>query len=576
MRHKMSDSSCRELLERTIPEYQSSSRKERREILRRVVEWTGYSNKYAISLLNHGYPDPSGIRQGRSIKYDVDFRAALVRLWEASNYPCSKRLVPFLGDLLGSLERHGHLSVSDSVRTLVLSLSSSTADRLLASERTRLGRSKGTTRPGNLLRKQIAIRTHNGWDDVKVGYFEGDLVAHCGDNIRGSFLYTLVLTDIFTGWTEFEPLRSRTAECVLAGIETIRRRLPFPLLGLDTDNGSEFINELVHSYCGKDQIVFTRCRPYKKNDQAHVEQKNGSVIRRLVGYDRYDGSDAYEALRGLYSVLRLHLNYFQPSLKLASKERDGGHVTKKYEVAQTPVQRLLVGDVLDSSQKDQLRLGFMEMDPVDLLCRLRAAQDRFWAFAWTEAANANPVGEECKREYRKTPKPRASHDETDCFTPIWDEVETLLREDPGAAFHHLFRTLKSRYPGQFQNRHAAVLRRRVKRWHVANPEPPLVPANLSETVCAPQRRRYDASEILTGLRAQVERTLADDPRLSVKRLFQNLQLQYPGRIRDQQIHMFRRRLHEWRREAIGADLTPSPPAEADARFTPKQSDSQTL
>jgi hypothetical protein len=579
MRHKMSEPSRRELMERTIPEYQSSSREERREILKHVVDWSGYSTKHAIALLNHGYLPPSSQPKGRSVKYDFAFRLVLIRLWGASNYLCSKRLVPFLGDLAGSLERHGHLCVSEAVRNLLSSLSASTADRLLASERSRLGRPLGTTKPGNLLRKQIAIRTHNGWDDVKPGYFEGDLVAHCGDNIRGSFLYTLVLTDICTGWTEFEPLRSRTAQSVLAGLEIIRGRLPFALLGLDTDNGTEFINELVHAYCGKDQIEFTRCRPYKKNDQAHVEQKNGSVIRRLVGYDRYDGTAAYDALRDLYSVLRLHLNHFQPSLKLASKERDAGHVTKKYEVARTPVQRLLTGNVLSDQQKEQLRSQFLAMDPVDLLCRLRTAQDSFWALAWTGAvATREDSDPGYAREYRKTPRPKTKSDQeqVDCFDPIWHEVEALLQQDQSISVSQVFRSLQSKYPAHFQDRHIALLRRKVKGWCREHPAPFIAApiAQEHEGLQLP-RRRYNGSRILTVLREEIEQARANEPTLPVKALFEQLQRLHPGRLNSQQIHMFRRRLHEWRREATGADLKPRPPADAGARCTPKQSDSQT-
>jgi len=586
----MSEPSRRELLEQAIVEYQSSSRRDRRDILLRVVAWTGYSTKYAISLLNHGYPAPSGQRQGRSVKYGSEFRTALISLWEASHYLCSKRLVPFLGDLLDSLERHGHISISDEVRALLLSLSPSTADRILAPERSRRRRSKGTTKPGNLLRKQIAIRTHNGWKDVTPGYFEGDLVAHCGDNIRGSFLYTLVLTDIFTGWTEFEPLYSRTAQSVLEALKVIRGRLPFRLLGLDTDNGSEFINELVAGYCDDEEIEFTRCRPYKKNDQAHVEQKNGSVIRRLVGYDRYDGCEAYEALSGLYRVLRLHLNYFQPSLKLASKERDGAHVTKTYEVAQTPVQRLLAGEMLDSRQKDELRSQFLALDPVGLVCRLRRAQDRFWEMAWQSrpeatalpvawagAASAAPSAVvDPSREYRKTRKPKAPavNEPVDCFAEIEEEIEERLREDRYISISQLFRSLQSRYPGRFEQRHHVVLRRRVKRWLIENPAPPLIPSTAPEHAL-PLPHTYKSSAVISELRDEVELALAKQPDICIQALFRNLQERYPGRLSDPQIHMFRKRVHEWRREAQGQDQTPRPPAGAGACYIPKQSDSQT-
>jgi hypothetical protein len=365
----------------------------------------------------------------------------------------------------------------------------------------------------------------------------------------------------------------------LAGLEIIRGRLPFALLGLDTDNGTEFINELVHAYCGKDKIEFTRCRPYKKNDQAHVEQKNGSVIRRLVGYDRYDGSEAYDALRDLYSVLRLHLNHFQPSLKLTSKERDDGHVTKKYEVARTPVQRLLVGDVLSDQQKEQLRSQFLAMDPVDLLCRLRTAQDRFWALAWTGAIAAEHAPcPDYARNYRKTPRPKTKPDQeqVDCFTPIWHEVEALLQHDQSISVSQVFRSLQSKYPGHFQNRHIALLRRKVRCWCREHPAAFIAaPVELENESLQLPRRRYNGSGILTVLKEEIEHARRNDPTLSVKALFEQLQRLHPGSLNSQQIHMFRRRLHEWRREASGEDTTTRAPADAGARWTPKQSDSQT-
>jgi hypothetical protein len=567
MRQKMSDSARRELLERCIPDYQSGTVDVKKEILDRVVGWTGYSRKHAIRLLNHGYPVPSGEHVGRTVKYDGEFASVLAKLWTASDCLCSKRLVPFLGDLLASLERHGHICVSDQVRTLLLSLSASTADRLLAPERSRRAPPQGTTRPGSFLRKQIAVRTHNDWDDIRPGFFEGDLVAHCGGSVRGSFLYTLVLTDVCTGWTDFEPLPSRTAHSVVTGIEAIRGRLPFPLLGLDTDNGAEFINELVQAYCGEDQIVFTRCRPYKKNDQAHVEQKNGSVVRRLVGYDRYDGSEACDALRDLYGHLRLHLNYFQPSLKLESKEREGAHVTKKYETAQTPVQRLLDGNVLNDVQKASLRSDFLALDPVGLLRRLRTAQDYFWTFAWKEpagcpytpapcprgdqmelGADAPPIGlaptvdTDSRRNYRKTPKPKvAAANRLDCFDPIWEQIEAVLQKAPCISVFGLFRSLQEEHPGRFENRHARILRQRVHQWRRAHPEEPLRPKGALTV----PGRKYRSSDIFTQLRAEIERDVEQQPNQRVQHLFRDLQRRYPDRIQDQQIHMFRKRLHQW-------------------------------
>lgn len=416
MRHKMSDSTCRSLVERRIPDYQSGSRDQRREILNEVVDLTGYSVKHAIKLLNHGFPPSSGQRRGRRSAYDDEVKCALIKLWEVSDYLCSKRLVPFLGELLDSLQRHGHLWLPDHVRSQLLSMSASTADRLLAPERSRKPRGLGTTRPVRDLRRRIPVRTHNGPERTVPGYFECDLVAHCGRSVRGSFLYTLVMTDLYTGWTDFEPIEDRSAQCVVWAVDLIRKRLPMPVLGLDTDNGAEFINETVVGYCLMHGILFERSRPYKKNDQAHVEQKNGSVVRRSVGYDRYSGPCALEALREVYDVLRVHLNYFQPSMKLAQKSRRGDKASRKHEVAQTPLRRVLADNTLDADRKRRLTAEFAELDPVVLTSRLAWAKERFYASACKE--------EPASIEYKAKP---AAHGRKNCsssvFREIWPAVE---------------------------------------------------------------------------------------------------------------------------------------------------------
>ena len=276
-----------------------------------------------------------------------------------------------LKEFVAAMERFGHLELSDDVRQHLLAMSAATMDRLLYTERHPNGRGISTTRPGQLLKSQIPVRTFADWNEVTPGFMEADLVAHCGDNASGSFLYTLTLTDIATGWTECVGLLHRTEADVTGALRQVRQALPFPLLGLDTDNGGEFINYEMLRCCQREQITFTRARTYKKNDQAHVEQKNGSVVRRLVGYDRCEGGEAWRALSGLYRVLRLYVNFFQPSLKLAAKKRDGAHVTKRYERARTPYQRLVASAAMSEAQKDRLRAGYEQLDPVALLAELQ-------------------------------------------------------------------------------------------------------------------------------------------------------------------------------------------------------------
>jgi hypothetical protein len=222
---------------------------------------------------------------------------------------------------------------------------------------------------------------------------EADLVAHCGDRSEGAYLNTLVLTDIATGWTECVALLRRSEGDVSGGIHAARQCLPFPLLGLDTDNGGEFINYELLRYCEKERITFTRSRAYRKNDQAHVEEKNGSVVRRLIGYDRYEGTDAWRALTALYRVLRLYVNFFQPSMKLLSRERLGGHTTKHYDKARTPYQRVLESSVISEDQKSRLRVLYHDLDPVLLLQEVEHLQDAFWQYAHRKSSSSTaPFG----------------------------------------------------------------------------------------------------------------------------------------------------------------------------------------
>jgi hypothetical protein len=251
-----------------------------------------------------------------SQKYDEQVRQALISVWFTANQICSKRLVPFLPQLVTAMEHHGHLRLPADVRAHLLSISPATADRMLRPERENIKRSISTTRRGNLLKHQIQVRTFADWDDVTPGFLEADLVAHCGGNTNGAFLNTLVLVDISTGWLECMPLLRKCASDVIDGLRVADELLPFPLQGLDTDCGSEFINYDLLDYCEDRFITFTRARTHRKNDQAHVEEKNGSVVRRLVGYDRFEGREAWEALAKLYCVLRKYVNFFQPSLKL--------------------------------------------------------------------------------------------------------------------------------------------------------------------------------------------------------------------------------------------------------------------
>jgi hypothetical protein len=206
-------------------------------------------------------------------------------------------------------------------------------------------------------------------------------VAHCGESTHGEYLHSLTLTDITTTWTECLALRNRGQHTVHAAIVQARTRLPFPLLGLDSDNGTEFINDLLLRYCQQEQLTFTRSRPYKKNDQAHVEQKNWSIVRQTVGYDRYEGHRACDALAALYEVVRLYTNFFQPSMKLHSKERLGSKVKKTYDTTRTPYQRVLESEQVRQESKDRLQAQYRTLNPVALLRHIEQRQASLWKLA---------------------------------------------------------------------------------------------------------------------------------------------------------------------------------------------------
>jgi hypothetical protein len=274
---------------------------------------------------------------------------------EESGWPCGKRLAPFLGELVPALEAEGLLRMTAPERALLVGMSAATVDRRLAPFRLQV-RPHGlsTTKPGSLLKQAVPIRTWTPWDEQRPGFVEIDLVAHCGASTAGHYLNTLTVTDVATGWTECVGVWGKGQAAVFAGLRRARERLPFPLLGIDSDNGSEFLNAHLVRYCEAERLTFTRSRPYWKNDQAHVEQKNWSVVRKLVGYDRLESAAALAQLDALYAHLRLWTNHWQPSLKLLARERDGAKLRKRYAEARTPYRRALDADSLAADARAHL------------------------------------------------------------------------------------------------------------------------------------------------------------------------------------------------------------------------------
>jgi hypothetical protein len=363
--------------------YVRAPRAGRSRLLDEMVAVTGYHRKALIRQLRQTRPGPWRRRRvGRPRQYDGAVATAAQVLWEAAGQIGAKRLQPFVPELLERLTAYGELRVAPRTARLLRQVSISTLERLLApTRRTMPRRGPSLTRPGAWLKAQIPIRTFAEWDDARPGFLEVDLVAHCGQSTAGFFLHTLCAVDIATGWVELQPVWGKGHRRVTAAIHEVRGRLPVPLRGLDTDNGAEFINRPLYYYCGREAITFTRSRPYRKNDSAHVEQKNGAIVRALVGYDRYSSRAAYAQLARVYRLLRLHANFFQPVQRLVHKSRHGARVHRVYDQAQTPFQRLCARETLPTDQAQTLTTAYRALNPLQLRRQIDAALNTLWRLA---------------------------------------------------------------------------------------------------------------------------------------------------------------------------------------------------
>ena len=488
----MSYQAKRELLLQIAPRYREASSRLKEVILDEFVAATGYARKYAIRLLNHPANQKLTLTRPRPPHYGPEVQHALHLAWTAANHICAKRLVPFLPTLVPSLERHGHVHLSEQGRADLLAMSPATADRILQPYRKQERHGLSTTRAGTLLKKQIPVRTFNDWNETKPGFMEADLVAHCGTHADGSYLYTLTLTDIPTGWTECLPLLNRSQEAVVAALKRARQLLPFPLLGIDTDNGAEFINAELLAFCEQAQLTFTRGRPRRSNDQCYVEQKNGQIVRQVVGYDRFVGELPYRQLTELYRALRVYVNCFQPSMKLQTKEREGSKVRRTYDQAQTPMQRLLASAIL-SPQKQQELLRITEaLDPLRLLTQLEHLQKALWRHAVTPAsepaASLAPLQfsvQQCteeqvpidglphtppsllkrerKKKYQKTGRPHDWRTRKDPFEGEWEQITSWLLAHPELTGVEIFHKLEQLSPGRYRPTQLRTLQRGLSR-----------------------------------------------------------------------------------------------------------------
>lgn len=356
--------------------YRASSKKVKGVILTELCELTGWHRDHARRALRavaerpvqrRGTLPVPVVRRPRPPVYGEEVMVALRVVWAVLDFACGKRVAPVMDEMVESLERHRELALEPSVRAQLVAMSAATIDRRLEPDRRRMQiKGRTGTKPGSLLKGQIPIRTFADWDDTTVGFAQIDLVGHDGGNAAGEHAFTLTLTDVATGWTEPRALRNKAHRWVIEAIDDIRGVLPFPLLGLDSDNGAEFINRSLFAYCSEREITFTRGRPYRKNDSCHVEQKNWSVVRQAAGYARFDTVAELTELNHLYNELRLMTNFFVPQAKLIFKTREGAKIIRRHETAKTPYHRVLAAGILTKTEAKALTATYHRLNPAQL------------------------------------------------------------------------------------------------------------------------------------------------------------------------------------------------------------------
>jgi hypothetical protein len=364
----MTTTSKQEYLKQARPRYQRAGREYKRQILDEFCAICGYERKWAIKLLNRDAAHPKPRPRGVTTVYGAALLPPLKAIWLAANQPCGKRLKPLLPLWLP----HYTGAVADG--ELLLAASAATLDRLLRPLRVRHRKGRCGTKPGGLLKTQIPVRTDNTGID-RPGYLEADTVAHCGNSLAGDFVWTLTLTDIVSGWTSLRAVWNKGQIGVHDGIREIEQALPFPMLGFDSDNGGEFINWHLNSYLGAKQ---TCGRPYKKNDNAHVEQKNYTHARQLLGYERLERPEVVALINALFVSWEQLQNYFCPSMKLVEKIREGAKLKRKHDTATTPCDRLLDSPHLAADTKAALTAQRVKLNPFDLSRQVEQQLKAVW------------------------------------------------------------------------------------------------------------------------------------------------------------------------------------------------------
>lgn len=357
----------KQALSQTIKKrYKKAGKKEKGSILNEFVASTGYNRSYARRLFNNKKRGRKKTTRKREKFYDYQVFIALRKIWIAADNICSKRLHPYLPKLVDILIKFKEIEIDPKVKDKLLTISPSTIDRMLANTKKNYClKGRSTTKPGSI-KGSIPIRTFADWDESVPGFFEADLVALCGGSIRGDYVNCLNMVDVFTGWIALEAFMGKAQSRVHPAVDKIKNRLSFPMLGFDSDNGAEFINDIMKRYCKTNEITFTRIRPGRKNDNCFVEQKNYTVVRRFLDYARYDTWEQLAIIQKMVKLIEIYVNFFQPVMKLVSKKRTGARVRKKYDTAKTPYQRLLDSKILNRQKQQELKVFYNNLNPMEL------------------------------------------------------------------------------------------------------------------------------------------------------------------------------------------------------------------
>ena len=475
----ISKAARKEILETVRTRYEQSTKLEKGTILGEFTAVSGYHRKHAIRLLNPSSVARVKTKVAGERVYGEAVKVALILIWETADRICGKRLKAAIPHLMNAMEKHGHLDLDPEVRRKLIAVSAATIDRLLTPVRKGAG-VRRKRRLGKKMTKEIPIKTFADWKDPLPGFLEIDFVVHGGGSMAGEFLHSLVATDVCSGWVEAVALLAREQNLVIEGLKRIGKQLPITIRGIDSDNDGAFINETLGAYCKAEQIIFTRSRPHHKNDQAWIEQKNGAVIRKMVGHERFSGIVAGQALAQLLGAVRLYVNYFQPSFKLRERIREGAKIKKVYYPPATPCERLLAHEQVAETIKTGLRKQRDQLDPVELLHRIRQGQSALAALSTGEPGDG-PARKsldqflaslpqlwrsgEARATHRKdAPKARNWRTRADPFQNVWTDILLWLQKEPDGTAKVLLQKLNDKYPGQFNDKLLRTLQRRIGEW----------------------------------------------------------------------------------------------------------------